>query len=297
MWQIVKNVRSAALIGGFVLAALALSGCRDHVYRYGTAAPTPFAASFLVVGDNRSGDFVYEEIVAAMVSSLSFAKCLLNTGDMIPNAGNRKQWANFLEMTAPVAAIMPWYGVAGNHEVNSLASQQIYQETLNFPGNELYYSFDLLKSHFIMLDTEIPGQTASIAGEQLAWLKRDLQTHAPAEHLFVVTHRPLFPRGRYQGKDLGNAAELHRLFCQYGVEMVFSGHEHQFYLFRKDTVTYVVTGGGGAPTYRGGIGEGFHHFLLVELHAPEKIVLHVLDVHGKIIQTETITPTGPTSPP
>ena len=285
-----KNFRNIALACGVFLVGCVLSGCKnEHIFHDGTTSPTPFEAAFLVLGDNRSGDRVYADIVAAITSSLSFAKCLINTGDMITNAGNRKQWENFLKMTAPLAAKMSWYGVVGNHEVNSLASQQIYQEVLNFPGNELYYSFDTLNSHFIILDTEIPGQIAAIIGEQLAWLKHDLQTRPPAaQYTFVFTHRPLFPQRSKRGSNLLNADELHQLFRQYKVDIVFSGHEHEYYTFPKDTLHYVITGGAGAPVGKSPAGQGFHHFLLVELLAPGEILIQVLDVHGKIIQTEVL---------
>jgi 3',5'-cyclic AMP phosphodiesterase CpdA len=161
---------------------------------------------------------------------------------------------------------------------------------MDFPGNELYYSFDLMNSHFIVLDTEIPGQVGGIVGEQLAWLRNDLKTHASsAQHLFVFTHHPVYPQAHYRGHDLANADELHQLFSQYGVDIVFSGHEHQYYVYQKDPIHYVVTGGGGAPIYTGGIGENYHHYLLVEILPPNTILIHVLDVHGKVIQTDVVT--------
>lgn len=274
----------------YLFIFVALTGCQDrHIFKWGITSPSPVGSSFLVVGDSRSSDAVYRDIIAAMTSSLSFSAGMLHTGDMIENAGHRKQWTHFLEMTAPVAALMPWYGVVGNHDVNSAASQELYQSMMNFPGNKLYYSFDLLKSHFIILDTEIPGAVGGIVGDQLAWLKQDLQTYASsAQALFVFTHRPPFPQGHYQGDNLANADELHQLFLQYGVDVVFSGHEHQYYTFRKDAVQYVVTGGGGAPIYTGGSGESFHHFLLIELLPPNKILIHILDVHGKEIRTDPV---------
>jgi predicted phosphodiesterase len=272
------------------LLIVVIVACQDeHIFRWGATSPSPFGSTFLVIGDSRSGNSIYTDIIHSISSSFSFSGCLIHTGDMIDDAGNRNQWKNFLEMTFPITSIMPWYAVVGNHDVNSVASQELYQDMMNFPGNELYYNFDLLNSHFIILDTEVPGTVGGIVGEQLAWLKQDLQTYASsAQYLFVFTHRPPFPQGHYRGSNLANADELHQLFLQYGVDVVFSGHEHQYYTFRKDSVQYVVTGGGGAPIYEGGIGESFHHFLLIELFPPHNMIIHVLDVHGKEIQTDPI---------
>lgn len=287
---ILAHSQRGVLIVSTILFILIFAGCRDeHLFKWGATFPTPFGSSFLVVGDTRTGHFVYRDIVASISSSFTFAACLVNTGDMIEDAGNRTQWEHFLTMTAPIAEVMPWYGTVGNHDVNSYASQQMYQDIMDFPGNELYYSFNLLDSHFIVLDTEVPGEVGGIVGEQLAWLKHDLSTSAASDrYIFVFTHRPVYPQGKYRGQNLANADELHQLFIQYGVDVVFSGHEHQYYVYQKDTMHYVVTGGGGAPIYSGGIGGSFHHYLLVELLPPDTILIHVLDVYGRVIQIDTI---------
>jgi acid phosphatase type 7 len=245
--------------------------------------------TFLVLGDSRFGDDVYQTIVATIVALQSSAAFLIHTGDMISIPGNLIQWKHFLNMTAPIMTVMPWYGVVGNHDVRSWISQKIYQWGMDLPGNKLYYSFDTLQSHFIVLDTEIPGEAGTIRGEQFAWLKQDLTSHAStAQRIFVFTHQPPFPQGAYRGKGLTNADELHQLFCQYHVKLVFSGHEHQYYTFRKDAITYVVTGGAGAPLMNGGIGKGVYNYLSVELVSADAIRLQFLDIHGKALQTELI---------
>ena len=291
MYFTVKNYQRICIFVGLFLLLFAFTGCRDdHIFQWGETIPKPSGNSFLVIGDSRTGHRIYMDIVDSITSSFSSSSCLINVGDMIEDPGNKAQWRKFMEMTAPIAEVMPWYGTVGNHDVNSIVSQQIYQEVMDFPGNELYYSFDLINSHFIVLDTEIPGQVGGIVGEQLAWLRNDLKTHASsAQNLFVFTHRPVYPQAHYRGHDLVNADELHQLFSQYGVDIVFSGHEHQYYIYQKDPIHYVVTGGGGAPIYTGGIGESYHHYLLVEIISPNTILIHVLDVHGKVIRTDVVT--------
>lgn len=284
-----KKYRNILILYGVLLLIFVLTGCqKDHVFRWGETLPTPTGDSFIVVGDSQSGVEIYRDIVDSVASSLSFAKCFIHVGDMIDDPGNQAQWQHFLDIMAPVSDVMPWYAVIGNHDINSMSSQQIYQDVMEFPSNQLYYSFDLMNSHFIILDTEIPGQRKEITGEQLAWLRNDLQISASsAQYLFVFMHRCPFPQGSNRGRNLTNASELHELFSQYGVDIVFAGHEHQYYIFSKDSIYYVVTGGGGGPVHSDeGIGEGFHHFLLVELLPPDTVLIHVLDVYGRVIQTD-----------
>lgn len=269
----------------FLFFSSIMFGCQDdHIFRNGITTPSPVEDSFIVLGDS-----IYRDIVSTITSSLSYAGAMFHVGNMIETPGNQAQWNNFMNMTAPIARVMPWYAIVGNHDVGSVSSQSIYQNVMDDPSNKLYYSFNLKESHFIILDTEIPGQEGGIVGEQLAWLKQDLQMSASVPYTFVFTHCPVFPQGHYKGHDLANAPELHQLFINSGVDAVFSGHEHQYYTYLKDGLPYIVTGGGGSPLYDGGMGEKYHHFLLVELLPPNGFNVRVLDVHGKIITTKTLT--------
>ena len=63
-----------------------------------------------------------------------------------------------------------------------------------------YRSFDRGGSHFIVLDTEMPGQASRIAGEQLEWLKNDLASADGAWHIFVALHRPSLAGGESYGR-------------------------------------------------------------------------------------------------
>jgi hypothetical protein len=42
---------------------------------------------------------------------------------------------------------------------------------------------------------------------------------------------------------------LDSLFQKHGVKLVFQGHDHLYYRTVRSGITYVVTGGGGAPLY------------------------------------------------
>ncbi len=276
----------------WVVLMLALVGCRhndDH--RRGTVVPIPVGDTILVVGDSRSGDRIYMDIIDSIISSFSSASCLIHTGDMIVDPGSLEQWQRFWEMTAPILDVMSFYGVVGNHDVDirNIETQQMYQEVMDLPGNELWYSFDPIPGvHCIVLDTHVPGQGAAIVGEQLTWLTSDLEHHAAkARFILVFMHKTPFPQGHYAGHNLVNADEIHKLFVKNNVDAVFAGDEHQYYYYMQDGVPYIVSAGGGAPLYKGGIGEGFYHFLLVEI-LDGMLRVHVLDVHGREIQTEII---------
>ena len=57
--------------------------------------------------------------------------------------------------------------------------------------------------------------------------------------------------GRPARADAGSpAATCTRCSSSTSPALVFCGHDHLYYRTTRDGVTYVVTGGGGAPPYR-----------------------------------------------
>lgn len=231
---------------------------------------------FTVFGDNRGGSdgrqpAVFSRLVAQMAAL--GPDFVIGTGDYIYGASSQEelrfQWREFFRAMAPLQARKTTYFVpaTGNHEIAGGAGRALFREYFR----RFYFSFDWGSSHFIILDTEVPGEEGRIAGDQRIWLKKDLAATTNARHIFVVLHRPLFPVGPHKGDSLDSVpAErdgLHRLFVQHRVTCVFQGHEHLYHRQTKDGVTYIITGGGGAPLYAAPERGGFHHFLSVKATA------------------------------
>ena len=68
----------------------------------------------------------------------------------------------------------------------------------------------------------------------------------------VFFHIPPYSSGREHGSDLGVRAVMEPLFRQYGIDLVFNGHDHDYERSVANGITYIVTGGGGAPLYAKG---------------------------------------------
>ncbi len=239
--------------------------------------------SFIVLGDNRSGDRAYGNIIArAMERKPDF---IINVGDQIPDPGDRSDWDRFWELSKPIT--VPYFLTVGNHDVNDRKSEKIYQEQVDLPGNELYYRFRVgIDSLFIVLDSYLPGEQKKITGEQYQWLKKTMgDVH---EHMFVFLHHPLYGN-KEQGSHYGRSVDqypvdrdrLQKLFASRGVDVVFAGHEHMYYREKVGVVTHVITGGGGAPLYAKDEDGGFYHFVHVTVDG-KNVVCEVVDSKGKV---------------
>lgn len=239
--------------------------------------------SFIVLGDNRSGDAAYRNIIArAMERKPDF---IVNVGDQIPDPGDRDDWDRFWALSKPIT--VPYFLTVGNHDVNDRKSEKIYREQVDLPGNELYYRFRVgTGSLFIVLDSFLTGEQKRITGEQYQWLKKAMGD--AREHIFVFLHHPLYSEksiGRHYGRSLdqypAERDRLQRLFSTHGVDVVFAGHEHLYRRKEVGIVTHIITGGAGAPVYAKDEDGGFYHFIHVTVDG-KKVTGEVVDSNGKV---------------
>ncbi len=241
--------------------------------------------SFVVIGDNRSGDDLYKKLVAMIVARRP--DFVVNTGDMIVHPGDKKEWASFWELSKPIT--VPYFLSVGNHDAHPKVplSEKTYREEVDQPGNELYYSFVAGNSLFIVLDSYLDDQEQKIIGQQYQWLLEVLE-HAKQKHRFVFLHHPLYTdpgKGKHPHGGLDSHPEdrdrLEALLMKYRVTAVFAGHEHYYERRMVDGFPHIITGGGGAPMYAREEDGGFNHFILVSVDG-DKVNVEVIDINGKI---------------
>ena len=215
-----------------------------------SARATPEAVEllrFAVYGDTRDGHDVHRRIVEGV---LSFHPALvLQTGDLVHHGNAADEWRIFDDITGDMRRQVPYYPARGNHDV---APEGYYEQRVTQPvlsGNKLYYSFEKGNLHFVAVDTE---QKVGPESEQGRWLEADLaQAQAAGRFIVPFFHRVIFSIGPHAADPDVSARRpvLHSLFQRHGVRLVFQGHDHVYYRTVRDGITYVVTGGGGAPLY------------------------------------------------
>jgi len=235
------------------------------------AKSEPGSHVFCVFGDCRpDGDASRLALTSRLASVMADERpeLVIGTGDYVDGASNaakqKQQWNDFLRSFWPLQkhGPVPFAAAVGNHDVSG-GMGGIFTGTLG----TRYYSFDLARAHFIVLDTEQPGQVGQITGAQWSWLCQDLQAARAAPLIFVVLHEPLFPVSVHRGSSLDKYPKyrdrLHMLFAQMKVSAVFAGHEHLYNHQKRDGVNYFITAGGGAPLYASAPNGGFYHYLKV----------------------------------
>jgi 3',5'-cyclic AMP phosphodiesterase CpdA len=130
-------------------------------------------------------------------------------------------------------------GTLGNHDVRVNRGRYEFDE-LGMPRR--YYRRRVGDVGFFLLDS------TRINRRQTRWLRRVLAA-STARWQVAVFHHPAFTCGEYSA-DPSVLARWVPIFERYGVDLVLSGHDHNYQRFApRRGVTYVVHGGGGAPLY------------------------------------------------
>jgi 3',5'-cyclic AMP phosphodiesterase CpdA len=99
--------------------------------------------------------------------------------------------------------------------------------------------------HFLVIDLEWSAE--SFTADQAAWLEKQLASIPQDEWKIVMGHGFYYASGSvvdgwkwYDNQE--TIKKLSPLFEKYGVDMVFSGHDHELELLQKSGVTYIVAG-------------------------------------------------------
>ena len=235
----------------------------------------------------------------------------LDSGDLVDSGGTQSYWDQWFQTMEPLISVTPFVSAVGNHDVGGgLFFTQLalphHAPTAAGYDDEAYFSFDYGNTHFVVLYTEPAG---SAGDAQEGWLEADLARAAsdPAIRWTVVAfHRPPYSSGSH-GSDTGLRERWGPIFERYGVDVVFSGHDHHYERSHpmaagqraaQGGVTYVVTGGAGAPTYAVGasaftaFARSTHHFVEVDV-TPNTFTLEARDVDGNVFDTLTLTRPSP----
>ena len=109
----------------------------------------------------------------------------------------------------------------------------------------MYYTFDRAECHFVSIDCYSGYNSDS---DQYKWLEKDLAAHQKSRFRIVYFHEPPYSIGAH-GSNVTLRNILCPLFKKYHVQLVLTGHDHNYYHTTRDGITYIVTGGGGAPLY------------------------------------------------
>ena len=212
-----------------------------------SAAPTldiriplqPNSTRFAVIGDSGTGDRAQFEVAQKMELYRQATKFdfVIMLGDNIYGSHSPQDFKKkFEDPYKPLLdAGVKFYASLGNHDDPN--DERLYKP-FNM-GGERYYAFRKDKVAFFALDSNYMDPN------QLSWLDQNLKNSAGTWKICFF-HHPLYNDGKHHGADTDLRTQLLPIFQKYGVNAVFSGHEHVYERIKpENNIYYFVLGNSG----------------------------------------------------
>ena len=233
-------------------------------------------SSVAIYGDTQ-GQTIHALLLDTIIDTQP--KAIFHVGDMVHIGESKEEWDIFLDIIDAVPSNMGFYPALGNHDKNS----PIFYEAFDLPNNERWYSVDVEITHFIILDSNTDIYRES---EQFQWLENDLLNASldpSIKYISVMFHHPIFSSVKQHNDEKNFKVNVIPLFEKYGVDIVFSGHAHNYERSFNNGIIYITTGGGGGEIFdkdyhnkKSIIFKQVHHFCILYYVNEKMIVESVL---------------------
>jgi hypothetical protein len=203
-----------------------------------TLPSAPNSVKFAAIGDAGTGDRPQYEIanlMARLHMTFPFDRVIMLGDNIYGGQGAADLVKKFSQpYKALLDAGVKFYASLGNHDDPSHVRYPLWNM-----GGEPYYTYAIKNVRFFALDSNKVDQ------KELAWLDNALRT-AQEDWKICYFHHPLYSDGGRHGSAVDVRVLFEPIFLNYGVNVVFAGHDHIYErLTPQKGIYYFVEGAGG----------------------------------------------------
>lgn len=196
-----------------------------------------------VIGDNGTGEEAENDVARQMQHYWTKVKFDFVTMDGDNIYGGHSPHDFRVKFEEPYKALLDegvkFYASLGNHDDPQI---EINYKPYNMNGNH-YYTFNRKNIDFFVLDSNY------MTPQQLSWLENKLKGSS-AKWKIAFFHHPLYTCAKFHGPDVDLRNQLMPLFTKYGVNVVWSGHEHVYERIKpQQDIYFFLEGNSGQLRY------------------------------------------------
>ena len=198
----------------------------------------PDSLKFAAMGDTGNGSRAQYDVGERLASARAQFpfELVIMLGD---NMYGRQQPQDFVtKFERPYAALLSagvgFYAALGNHDNPTNTKFEGFHM-----GGARYYTFARKNARFFAFDSNLMDPA------QLAWIDNTLK-QSQDDWKICYFHHPIYSNSGRHGSDVQLRVALEPLLVKYGVNVVFSGHDHVYERLKPQKgVAYFVSGAAG----------------------------------------------------
>lgn len=271
-------LRRASLLGVALIVSATISVLADQEL---TLPLVQGSVRMLVIGDSGTGDSAQIDVARQMANvrakfPYDFAIMLGDNmyGSERPQDYSRKFEAPFKTL---LDAKIEFHAALGNHD----DPNQRFYKPFNL-GGQRYRTFKKGNARFFVLDSNYMDP------EQLQWLEKELQASG-SDWKIPYFHHPIYTAAT-RGPSLELRTVLEPLFLKYGVNVVFTGHEHLYERLKPQKGIHYFVAGGSAKLRRGDLQKSAQ----TEVGYDNDRTFMLVEIAGDTLHFQTLTRSGTT---
>jgi Icc-related predicted phosphoesterase len=264
------------------------------VYRFRVGRKPNEEFRFAAFGDTRTGHSVHRAVIEAVARErIDF---VANSGDLVDRGGVKSQWERFFKIEKPLLVKAPIIPAIGNHDWSGRQYFRRYFMLSRWTGDRRYFIKDWGNLRILSVDSGIECREGCA---QYRFAEKALAEGAKQNKLMMIQlHFPPYSAGKH-GNNTAVQKPVTDLARRYGVELVVTGHDHNYERTKKiDGTTFVVTGSAGAPirpvspTKYTAHARTEPHYVLFDV-TYEQITLRAINLEGEVFDSAVIQPNPP----
>jgi len=230
---------------------------------------------FSVIGNTRINYDIYKQLVDSIMKTKP--DFVINTGGVVNVYNNDNEWLKFKKASKPIFDSVPYYCVPSFKEVFSTT----YYKLFKLKNNKAYFSVTNQNNLFLFLNSN----NVRAGDEQMTWLTDLLEKSDKFTFKLIILNFPIYSSGQLGG-DIKLQILLQDLIKKYGIDMVIAGNDSDYERLKVQKTTYIISGGGGAPTTPMGTKD--------ENNIVFKSTFHYCDItiHNRTLSCKAIDKTG-----
>jgi predicted MPP superfamily phosphohydrolase len=240
------------------------------------------SVKFMAMGDNGTGDRAQYDVAAQMAEAhkqFAFDFAIMLGDNMYGSQRPADFVAKFERPYKPLLdAGVKFYASLGNHDDQNNRFYKLWNM-----GGERYYTYTKKNVRFFALDSDYMDP------KQLDWLKQHLED-ATEDWKIAYFHHPLYSSAGRHGSETDLRLVLEPLFVQYGVNAVFSGHDHVYERVKPQKGIYYFVSGSAGQLRRGDLRQS----ALTEAGFDQDRSFMLVEVDKDSLSVQTISRTGQT---